>query len=429
MAKHGVWFVKGHDIKYVADQALQHRYTHIWVMPGCQVELADSIGVWSIKVNKRHDKPATISVWKRGREHIDIILLENTAWVEGVEAFKGISPKQLLAAIGYIESELGVPVSGSPASVGWALLKKLHPEWIEDIPVNLRDMHFTPQVGSDLIWQCASLGVLGSSLAEPTHRYIHKFEKNSAYPAAATMTDIGVGIPVHMKGKEAWLAAQHEKFHPQPVGVWRCTILYTSSLHSPSMPPVWKEDKGTYAATEGWLAGPIIRLLQSQGHHLEVHEGYVFPGRHDLLVKWAKLLWEKRQACTNECARKAFKQIANATIGFTAFKGFEDDEEEKRRPDIRLQILSRKREIMFHDIQEIRNRYYMMPIMVYMDAVYYFSDSPVLTFDYFKQREDKLGGFKYEGSIEITPEVAAMFAEKKPVASRLEYLNKIGWNK
>lgn len=420
--KHGVTSKDIHSYEAIADKALSQYYTHIWALSDPPVSLPVSHDAYSFQVCERHKRVATVSVWKRGAGHVDIIFPNNTAWVEGVQAFRDTTQQELIEAIRCLENALGVPVMGSPASTGWSLLKKLHPEWLEAVPVDLRKMHFRASAGSDLIWQPKQHTPTG-------FRYVHKFDKRSAYPAAATQTDIGTGVPVHLTGVAAKRAATHEKGHPQEVGVWLCIVMPTPAVDT-SLPPKLIEI-GDY-----WLSGPRIRMLQSAGYSVTPVEGNVFEQRHDVLAKWANVLLSVRQRVTNERAQKGLKQIANSTIGFTAFKGFEDleddeiNEEEKRRPDIRLQVVSRNAEIMWHNLDKVRREQHETPCMVYMDACYYFSNAldgaaafPVL------MQPKKIGEFKYEGRIELTADVQAMFARKLSVAERLEYLNKIGWQK
>lgn len=409
---HGIWIDRV-PVELIAETALQWRKSHVWVFSEPNPSPA-SHGEWSIQASERRGgKLATVSVWKRGTGHVNIIYLNNTAWVEGTAAFKDVTPAQLLDAVNTLERVLGITIAGSPGGAGWDLLKKIHPEWIENIPVNLRELHFTPKSGPDLIWQV-------SDFSMQQGLFLHKFDKASAYPAAAASTDIGVGTPVYVDhGRDAI----HEKGHPQEVGVWYC---YVSSMAIPDFIPFNHVPSGQY-----WLSGPRIRMLEAAGYSVEPFEGYVFPERHDLLAKWAKALWNGRQEATNPIVQKAMKQIANSTIGFTAFHGFEDDEEEKRRPDIRLQVVSRNAEIMLHNLDKVYRLQHETPVMVYMDAAYYLSNEPDgrAAFPVLVEREGKLGGFKYEGRIEMTPEVWEMFDKRMSVADRLEVLNKIGWMK
>lgn len=414
--KHGVKLAPW-PVQSLADEALERGYTHIWALyPAERLSVPQSGGDYSWQENVRHEKTATVSCWKRGSGHVNIIYLNNTAWMTGTAAFRAITPAELLHAVNEIEDRLGVPVSGSPATVGWKYLKKLHPEWVEDIPVNLKGLGFTPKAGPDIIWQ------MGES--RPLGWYLVKFDKSSAYSAAAATTDIGVGTPFHFEGRAAELSAEHTKGHPQEVGVWLCHVKGGNAINT-ALPPK-RLMAGNY-----WLAGPHIRMLRAANYDVKPLEGWVFPERHDLLAKWAKDLWFHRQDTSNPIVKNAFKQIPNTTIGYTGFHGFEDDEEEKKRPDIKLQVVSRNAEIMWHNINKVRQEFSKNPVMVYMDALYYVCEKPEghPIRGAFAERSGKLGGFKYEGSIEITPEVKSMFERKMAVAERLQFLNKIGWAK
>lgn len=410
----------------LAELALSHRVTHLWVTQNIGGFLPqENAGAYSFQINYRHGKMQTVSIWKRGKGKVTIIFAHHTSWPQ---AFINASPKEKLVTIAYLEEKLGVEVTGSPAGVGWAYLKKLHPDWIEDVPeVNLKDCHFDAHAARSFVWQRPLLSI------ERRKKYLHKFDKNADYPAAGASTDIGTGTPVHLAGKDADAASQHEKGHPQEVGVWLCTIT-APAIAPANMPAAWDKDAG-------WLAGPLIRLLRKTGHTVEVREGWVFPQRHDVLVKWAQVLWAIRGEFKTgtftrpQCAKLAYaciKQIANSTIGMTAYRGFEDEDvNEKKRPDIRVQVIARSRELIYHNIDKVRVMYGVTPVMVYSDALYYLSDEPDgrAFLPELVKRETALGGYKYEGRIEVTPEVLAMLDEKMSVSKRLEVLNKKGWVK
>ncbi len=429
------WHCENHDTPQTytqaAETAARFGISTLWITPGYALTANESGGVYTIQEQMRNKRVASVSIWRRSsgdqgrRHHVNLIFLDACTWAHICSA---VSPKELLVAIAYVEQVLGIPVTGSSGSMGFSLLKKLHPEWIEEIPINLRDLHFTPVAGPDIIWQ----------RPYETGRYVHKVDGNSWYPYAGTQTDIGVGTPLLLTGAAALRASIHEKGHPQDVGVWNCHVTYNGATYDKDMPPVWREHRGTHAGGEGWLSGPMISLLRSQGHTVETDEGYVFPERHDVLVKWGKFFWQARQSLADRSvyrreapaliAAKMVKPIANATIGFTAFKHFSEDEQEKRRPDIRLQVVARSRELLWHNINKYKGLYHITPLMVYMDAVYYVTDSPDLA-PFGSRPPSEMGGFKYEGHIEMTPAVTRMFDSHMDVASRLEFLNKQGWVK
>ncbi len=393
-----------YTIEELVDTALSFHISTLWILDRDTYTVPPNYAEYSFQKIERHKKVAAVSVWKRGTGHINIIFPHNTAWAG---LFADVAPRELLVAIAYVEKVLGLSVTSSPGSIGFGLIKKLHPEWIESIEFDWRAAHFTASAGADMVWQ-------HPDLKEATKkRYIHKFDRNSAYPYAGAQTEIGAGVPVYLGAKDARNASLHFKGHPQAVGVFHCTVEYMDVDRS--LPPAWTEHKE--AGYEGWLAGPIVRLLVAKGHNIWVNEGFVFPERHQLLAKWATILWDSRQALNNrdiyrrvECAALAqsmIKLIANSTIGFTAFRGFDDDDE-KRRPDIRLQVVARQRELLKHNIDKVYEVHAKWPVMAYMDALYYVSDLEE-GFDaipHFGIRQALPGGFKWEGRIEISPDVA-----------------------
>jgi hypothetical protein len=254
--------------------------------------------------------------------------------------------------------------------------------------------------------------------------YLHKFDKSMAYTAACAMSDAfyGVGTPEHKDGAQG--------FDPKKsVGVWRCSV---SGETSEDLPPPWRGRE--------WIAGPAIRLLQSQGYQVTIHEGWVFPQSHELMSLWAKRLWETRQSFEDEKAWKhplcrefayqSIKKIANSTVGTTAFSNFGDESADQRRPDIRMQTVARNAEIVYHNILKVQKVHGVTPALIYMDAVYYLSDNPDgrAAFPTIVEREGKLGGYKYEGKIAIDSVVGDILASSSNAATKLEHLNKIGWN-
>jgi hypothetical protein len=426
----------------LAEAAYPHFVSHLWILPAYGTfEAVPSNADWNISVHQPKKKRGimSVSIFKHGHQikDLEVVFPQGTSWW-GTEVAPGwmraCDAQELLITLHYMESVLGVTVTASPGRTGWNFLKKIHPEWIEEIGIDLKACHFDNKSSADIIWQ-------RPLLANERKGYIHKFDKSAAYPYAAATTDIGAGTPIHQNHGEGADAMNNN----QCVGVWRCTVQYVPT-YDPLMPWVWKENirRDSRKVEDEWLAGPIIRLLRKVGHTVTVHEGYVFPEKHDVMVRWTKNLWKARleynkpRWVNRKCAKLAqqgIKQIMNTTIGSTAFKNYDDDDDMKR-PDIRMQVIARHRELMWHNIDAVRRAHQATPVIVYMDAIYMISDNPNgrQAFPKLVEREFeedgttlKLGGFKYEGRVELTPDVLAMFNSSMSESSRLEYLNKKGW--
>lgn len=348
-----------------------------------------------------------------------IVFPEHTRWVDYWEGLP--SDKELLVTIAYMEQALGVPIAGSPATVGWKLLEKMHPDWIKNFPkVRLENAHFTSEAASDLQ---ATLGKV------EVGQYIHKVDRNSAYLSSASTEFYGVGDPVIDPDGSKYIEGSVKDGH-RP-GVWNCRITPGDIVL-----PKW-EQSGTC-----WLSHPLIRLMRKVGYEIEILSGWYFPECHQTMSKWANFLWETRMSfqtdtkkwrrdVPRELARRAIKLIGVATVGVTAFTGFEDSEESaKRRPDIRLQTVARTYELVYHNIMKFHETIGIMPIMVYTDALYYATESHYRSsLDPLLSRADKLGGYKYEGYVEVTPEIAEVINSDVRVSNKLEVLNIVGWRK
>lgn len=407
------------DLFRIADQT---GLTHLWVpeidgMTEPDESFAKDAGEGRVILNYVESGPyegLLKSAHRWGtKDHppVAVVWPEHTRWSE---CWDGIpSDKALLVTIAYMEQALGVPVAGSPSTVGWKLLEKMHPDWVKNFPkVNLEMMHFGAEAAADLV---ASPGKVKAG------QVLHKVDRNSAYLSASAAEFYGVGNPE--------LDSDGSKYDGKRVGTWYCR--YTPS---DIVLPQWKQ-KGLC-----WLATPIIRLMRTVGYEVEVLSGNYFPESHQIMAKWAKFLWEARISFQTdkakwkrdeprELARQGIKMIAVATVGLTAYKGF-DETTSKQRPDIRTQTVARTYELVYHNMLKFYELTGMMPVMMYTDALYYATEKlDIPVFDPMLKRKDKLGGYKYEGYIKITTELAEVINSDMAVSDKLATLNKTGWTK
>lgn len=433
------WFgeTEAITVEWLFDLATEFNLTHLWVMPGV-VGLGFGryqmyrVDLWNVRFSYRgqgeNASIKSIYGWKMPHgDAISVIFTEHTRWAGSADEptwIQRASPAELLVTIGYLEDVLGVPMAGSPGTVGWSLLElknAAHPEWIRDLPqVDLSDCHFGPGAARDLVWQEP---LMAYRLEDG--KYLHKFDKNAAYIASVANSDgfIGKGTPVH-------------EFHGQgidekKVGVWRAMIdgqhRLTSVLYLPG---------------EYWLSAPVIRVLRHLGYDVQIAEGYVFPEKHLVMQSWARHLWASRTLMRSETslypnaecrvfAEQACKQIAVATVGLTGFGGFDDEPSDKRRPDIKMQVVGRTFEVMIYNILKMEKETGYLPVMAYTDALYYPSDDPdgLSAFPGLAGRESLLGGFKWVGRVELTREVKCILTAKGATSKKLAELNKIGWSK
>jgi hypothetical protein len=417
-----------------------YELTHLWIHPETGIEPHAPLPIeqgtfkgivenWDLLGHTRGTHIKSVTGWQTDKKGSTarVIFPHHSGWGQTGRITtpgwgKLANGKQLLVTIAYLEKKLGVPIGASPGSTGWELHKKMHPDWVENFPrVNLDTMHFRE-------------GARDMAAQSPytKGKYLHKVDKNSAYLAACTLDMFyGVGDPVLDEDGSKYLDGSKKDGH-RP-GTWYCSITPGEILL-----PNWEK------AQKHWLATPMIRLMRKVGYEVVPHLGWYFPQCHQLLEKWALFIWETREFFATadskeyrrrdccEFARQACKQIAVETVGLTSYLQFgEEEETDKRRPDIKAETVARNYELMWYNIMKFHQQTGKKPILVYMDALYYISDEPTLTGNLAQilARQNQLGGFKYEGTIEISPEVAEILNAKTNVSKKLEHLNKIGWKK
>lgn len=411
--------------------AVQQPFDTLWLHASAGIEADEQYctydeAAWNVRLNvTARGGLKSLYGWKEpsgGAKAFSIIVPHKTGWAKSKKGEPGwmatASPKQLLMAIHYVEDALGVDVGSSPSATGWRLLHKLHAkELASAADASLAAMHFQAASAADFIDKRPL------TEDEQQKRYVLKLDKNSAYIASATSEFYGMGTPVHTT-----------TFDEKAVAVWRVTVHATGDFPF----------KRLMHVGERWLAGPLVRMLIAMGCEVEIHEGYCFPDKFMLLKSWANKVWTARLSFKTDTAtwkfdnarmmaEKAIKQIAVTTLGLTGYHGFGTAEEsEKKRPDIKLQTVARTHELMYFNIMKALRQDGCMPIMIATDAVYVLADStdPRKVCPTYLEREGRLGGYKFEGAIEITPNVLSVLTNMAmPVMKRLELLNKIGWSK
>jgi hypothetical protein len=400
----------------IMQTALDNGITHVWTnvdfpdFPGHKDKC--KIDGWDLLVQRKGTRLKSITGWIPGKASVSVIFIRNSRWAQGRNDNiwgKVCTPKQLLTTVANLEKRLEVAIGASPGGTGWNLLTKFHGEWVKNAPtVDLMRMYlFAGIKGSsrDLIFQ--------KPFTEG--KYIHKVDRNSAYLYSTTFDlFFGVGNPVH--------DPDGSKADGKAPGAWLCNVFPTDE----SLPDY---KAGTY-----WLATSIINLMRYMKYEVEVVHGNYWPkeNAHQSFSKWSKVLWDARQFFPPDSfERQAIKQIAVGTVGLASYGAFEEDEDtDKRRPDIKCLTVARTYELMMHSILKFRRQTGLNPLMCYMDALYYTSDSPSPDFlAPLLVKQNDLGGFKYEGCIEITEDIKDILGSKSALFDKLSMLNKEGWSK
>ncbi len=418
------------------DLALAHKLTHLWVASDVYASLSETftldydVSAWDMKHSwyerfeggTKVKSPRSVYGWKRKVQPTDkapafsLCFLQYSTW----NWARSTDPIEILGTISYLEKALDVAIGNSPASVGMRLVKATnanHPEWLARPTRDLEECHFDRSVGRDLVWQ-ASTENAQKHLASDKPLYMHKLDKNSAYLRACQAYHVGVGEPYHVF---------HDCTDYKRPGVWRVATIGQSKMLSGDVPPVWSGKE--------WIATPILKLLRDTGHDVQVSEGWTFNTFHMVLKTWSETLYNARQEFKvvshwkHQKARQnaliGTKQIATETVGLTAYSKFDEDEESwKERPDYKVQIVTGNRAALYYNILKAQKENGIVPIAVYMDALYYISEKQD-AFDLAPSLLEKkgLGGYKVEWTLPVTSEVKSILLFKETLNLKLAKLN------
>lgn len=456
MSQHGVLFLRDgqfHTLTLVGSQwqaspvdfpaslsdlcslTLTSGFTHLWVLPGITPQpdeqfFQDAKGEWDLfptwrdKVVIEGYPNELVSVTgfrlpKGGQKQISVIYLHNCSWSW---ANDDLSPKQLLITLRYTEQGIGVDVGAGTTTVGTNLLKKSvrsHFEWLQHPSIDLSTLPFK-DAAMDVI--SPRDGKVDMSRVTGK-KYLHKFDKISAYLRSCAEENVGVGEIEHYDGRDIERMTIEQAC--KVPGIYRISPYVPDNPLIPSL--LWKDAQ--------WVSSPVLKMLKHFGAKIVLHEAWAFPKYAKVLKEWAERLYSARQTFKTdtfawkhpigrENARDAVKDVYTSTMGiFTSdtVKG-----SWKYRPDWHAQIVGGVRALMFYNIEKFASQG-DYPIMVYMDALYYTSNerNPEKAVPHILQHKDSLGGYKHEWTLELDGQVTSVLAGNKGINIKLGELNDI----
>ena len=381
------------------------KVTHIWPMPDCQLneeifrkgaeEGFDIFHTWEDEESKSGLKFARF--WKKNAHGHQIRI---GCAQRGRFQWKIEHPLDVLATIDYLESELGVPVSWSPGWIGTELLKLIHSSerhqsWIRPITTDIKDIPYN-LASRDLLF-LRPLGEVDNG------KYIHCFDKNSAYLAAMQDLYCGSGDPIHREINQ-WMTAKRPL---QEGGIYRVRMNNGSRFNGEELPLVF---------TKEWCTTEQLNFAYEHYAGVFIYEAYVFEESHKIMRDWSIKLWAARTSLRDaekypySVARKnaesAVKQIALIGAGKLAA----EYETPFRKRNWQADYIGRARMIMLHNILAQEGLHGQLPFLVYSDELHYVhrSSDARVAFPDILRREEGLGGYKHKSTVKITPELVEM---------------------
>jgi hypothetical protein len=176
------------------------------------------------------------------------------------------------------------------------------------------------------------------------------------------------------------------------------------------------------------------------GWQVEIVEGHQWREQgmyHRTLETWANTLWDVRQGLrvpSPEYKHTEARRNAYSTIGAIAHVGIgkladTDTTGGLYRPDIWALVVGRACANIFFNVEQIRSKSGLMPILIHTDALWYVSNdaNPETAVPGIIDKAGKLGGYKvvYEKPLLVKDAEATIAKESSP-AKLVRLVNQLG---
>lgn len=403
----------------------------LWVAPGgvlshCDPEVFQDLEehMWDVRYNQvptssaRLARMKRMTAWRRGgtfdeKRMIEIIFPEQTAWEWEEE-----DPLTLLTAILMLQKEFAVRVDAHPGSVGRELMKWLVPQDHKVMPhVDLAQL--PAKCGRDFAWK--------REITEPG-TYLHAYDKNSMYLSAASGAGLGIGDPQY------YCAENMKEPDLRLAGLWRVEVEPQSAQsYDPRAYPLRRfahHLPSPLARGQEWCTTPVLKCLVEMGLHVKIYEGYEWGLTRRALGKWAEFLWKMRahyaedKSPAGQLCYFSLKRIATASVGLLASEKVPLKEKLWARPDWWSTVIETAKARVLYNIDHYGKEWRIWPVMIFVDCLYYVSDSPEPD-KRLLARAKELGGYKHKMCVPITDQVREWFASEKKAGEIAELLNEV----
>lgn len=396
------------------------KITNFWIMPGIPF---DNAGYDALKTSsddydiafQKHD-PLPSSQWplptscnchmKSNRFEIVVTYPSRGRFEWDIH-----EPQDILLAVDAIEHELGVTCQYSPGHIGMALLKKIHSspihrEWMRKPWINMEALPFmnSAPVVRYPIHGCNPMN------RSMVGKYLHFYDKNSAYLGAARGVLNGCGDPIHVDNPA--------KINPDLPGLYRVEVLSTT----------WPRDL-PHVITTDWVQKDVLHFAIANGYEVLIKEAYQFEEGHKMFETWAKHLWEARVnlrgggTTAEKNAYKTIKTIACAGIGRVGMNPKTYGGNPFYRPQWWCDVVGNSRSHMLYHLKKYYDAGHV-PVFVDTDEVCYVEDDPDpnTAVPGILDRVDMLGGFKVRSSLLLTEEIVeASMNQRAPLSLLKKY--------
>ncbi len=236
---------------------------------------------------------------------------------------------------------------------------------------------------------------------EKDRRYLHGYDLNAAYLAAAGSLELGYGQPTYLADVE---------FNPKMIGMWRVeTPVDDEAAATWTLPNLLTFDS-TSRKTSRWRSTAALAFARQQGYDINVIEAWVWPQKGRYLDQWAERINQARQRLAADgsddaravlAALKLVYATAHGRLAGTADRG----RTPLYRPDWSAAWKATARSNLLRKAIQAGETSGMWPIAIQTDALVYASDNPDAAAALpapLKLDPIALGAFKLIGTIDMS---------------------------
>ncbi len=302
------------------------------------------------------------------------------------------------ATIAALTEQLGVPCQYSNWLIGRMLLQdiwkaKKKPHVIRDATYDLRTLPFN-QASGDITWRRP---------LEPymIGHYVHHYDKNSQYLSACRSVNMGIGDPVHVVDGD-----DGTHIVPGLPGVYRASLVQDKiddDFDGLRFPLIIEEG-------QEWVTNEVLVYALQRGYEITIHEAWVFTDYAKILDTWAEKIWKTRQYFkgVNDAAYREMNHIAHIGVGSFATNENKHAGIDLIHPNWWADVVGKARVNMLCNLLK-----YGAPVCIRTDGLYYVSRDPNwrTAVPGILDRMDQCGGYKYEGTCQLTEEMYARARE------------------
>lgn len=408
---------------------IKHKIGQLWVVPSCH-----TFNIGSAEEERFLEVPDGWRVKKFGDDHLSSIHayctygnlesrnLRSIIWPQetGFDWQPPMSAPWMLRSLNNLQTALKCRLSSSPGVTGrnYALGQLENQgikHYLSSVSVDLAELPFK-ESAKDFAWKrdFGEEGVLRWLELEatpPDTWYLHCIDKNSMYLSALAGLDCGIGDP-HSWSKDQPLAAAAKLpglYRVKIKGAWQTgDHPWRTAFNGVGGPDLLY---GTLEQEnrQEWVTQPLLKLMLDFNYNVEILEGWQWAQSKRFMNLPCASLWVMRQKL-KEQDQLAYDSIKTIITSFIGLLGSESGKDKQYyRPDLWAATIELAKARMAYNIDKMATEKALWPVAVMTDALWYISPeadastalAPLMG------KENDLGGFKLEYSLEIDHEVAA----------------------